>query len=220
MTLRALLFDMDGTVIDSDPIHVEVFIAFMAEYGLSISRDDYMSRIHGRRNEEVFAEVLPDQDPWALHEAKEARFRARLGPEQAPMPGLVPLLERARAAGWRCALVTNACRENAIAVLATLKLNAYFDAVILAEDHPRGKPDPAVYRAALEALQVSADEALAFEDSSTGLASATGAGIRTIGISSGLSPDTLRLHGAHTVIADFTDPALEPLLGAPKGTSP
>lgn len=212
MPLRALLFDMDGTLIDSDPLHAEVFVAFLAERGLAITEADYHARFHGRRNEDIFAEILPEEDPWALHEEKEARFRARLGDRAEPLAGVRAVLARAEAEGWRTAVVTNACRENLEAVLAATGLAARFHARALAEECTRGKPDPEVYARAMEALGVLPEHAIAFEDSPSGLAAARGAGAFTVGVATTLAPEALLARGAQATIRDFADPALEAVL--------
>lgn len=214
--LDALLFDMDGTVIDSDPIHARVFVAFLATRGIAITEADYVRRFHGRRNPEIFAELIPDEDPHALDAAKEAAFRLELArTEIAPLPGLVALIEGARASGRGTALVTNACRENAEAVIERLGLAHLFDTVSLAEDAPRGKPDPAVYRAALATLEVAPGRALAFEDSPSGLAAARAAGLAAVGVATTLDASELARRGAALAIEDFTDPALARLLAGP-----
>lgn len=76
--IRALLFDLDGTLIDSDPIHAEIFVDFLGARGVEMLLDDYQTRIHGRLNAEIFAELLPDEDPAVMAEAKEAEYRRRL----------------------------------------------------------------------------------------------------------------------------------------------
>lgn len=112
----------------------------------------------------------------------------------------------------RMALVTNAPEENVLAVLRALDLEGIFDAVILADDVGAGKPDPAPYEAALEAFDISPEEALAFEDSPSGIASSVAAGIPTIGIASTQEPEDLEEHGVELVVHDFTDPKLTALI--------
>lgn len=92
--------------------------------------------------------------------------------------------------------------------LEALKLEEAFAEIVLAEDVTAGKPDPAPYRAALKALGITAKHALAFEDSPSGIRSAVGTGLSTIGIASTHDPDPLYRAGASLVIADFTDPRL------------
>ena len=108
--------------------------------------------------------------------------------------------------------VTNAPGENVGAVLPALRLDDYFDAVVTSEEAGAGKPDPAPYRTALEKLAVDPGEALAFEDSVSGIASAVGAGIPTVGIASTQGPERLREAGAFLVAGDFTDSDLRALM--------
>jgi HAD superfamily hydrolase (TIGR01509 family) len=113
-------------------------------------------------------------------------------------------------------LVTNAPRKNVGAVLPALRLGGYFDAVVPIvpiEEAGPGKPDPAPYRAVLKKLGADPGEALAFEDSVSGIASAVGAGIPTVGIASTQNPERLREAGVFMVAKDFTDPDLRALIG-------
>ncbi|HEV2094092.1 MAG TPA: HAD family hydrolase, partial [Rubrobacter sp.] len=95
-----------------------------------------------------------------------------------------------------------------------LRLEDFFDAVVPAEEVRAGKPDPEPYRAALEKLGADPDETLAFEDSVSGIASAVGAGIPTVGIASTQRPEKLREAGVFMVAKDFTGPNLRALIGA------
>lgn len=208
MALKALLFDMDGTMIDSDPIHIAVFIEFLAVFGVRLTEAEYMANMHGRQNVDIFREILPDADPHALDKAKEAAYRTRLGPDTQPMPGLRDLLAFAEREGLKTAVVTNACRENVEKVLSVFGMSDRFDAISLGDDCEHGKPHPEAYLNALAALGLAADEALAFEDSPSGIRAATGAGIPTIGMASSLPPAKLTGLGALFAIPDFTDPAL------------
>ena len=213
----ALLFDLDGTLIDSDPLHAEVFRGMFAERGREIDEDFYLAEVHGRHNTEIFGKHMPEEDPYMLHLAKEAAFREILGSEVAPMPGAAALVDLARQRGWGLAVVTNAPRLNADAMLAAIGLADAFDALVIGEESEAGKPDPAPYREALRVLGVGNDRALAFEDSPSGIASAAGAGLRVVGMRSSLGDARLRAAGAAITIQDFTDPALGPLLDRLEG---
>ena len=121
-------------------------------------------------------------------------------------------MEEVRRRGLALALVTNAPWENVEAVLLALELREFFDEVVLSDEVGNVKPDPAPYRAALERLGVAPAEALAFEDSTSGIASAVGAGIPTVGIASTQAPETLEEAGVFMVAEDFADPELDKLL--------
>ena len=211
--MPALLLDLDGTMLDTDPLHFPVFRDLMARFGIAMDEVYYRAHIHGRRNVDYFAEALPDHpDPEALSDEKEAAFRAVLPRPYPAMPGLTALLDRARARGWGLAVVTNAPPENAEAMLAAIELRDRFEIVIHGASCAHGKPHPDPYLAALDRLGVPARAALAFEDSPSGLAAAVAAGIPTVGVTSTLAPADLLALGATAAIADFTDPALAPLL--------
>ncbi|RVV99021.1 HAD family phosphatase [Mesobaculum littorinae] len=214
--MPALLFDLDGTLLDTDPLHARVFIDIFARHGREIDEAFYTAQIHGRQNRDIF-QLLPGTDPQALADEKEAAFRDLLGTEAEPAAGLRPLLARARAAGWPMAVVTNAPRANADAMLRAIDLSDAFDTIVIGDELPRGKPDPMPYQVALDRLDLSPDAAVAFEDSGSGIRAAVAAGLRTVGLTSSLSPDELRAHGATDVIDDFDDPALAAILSPSEG---
>ncbi|MDU8913116.1 HAD-IA family hydrolase [Aestuariicoccus sp. MJ-SS9] len=206
----ALLFDLDGTLLESDGIHEAVFRELLAKRGIDMDEGFYARHIHGRLNVDFFAEFLPSEpDPQALSEHKEALFRDRLPRDYPAMPGAQALLDRAQAQGWRVAAVTNAMRANAEAMLAAIGLRERFDTIVIGEECDRAKPHPDPYLAAMAALGAAPGQTLAFEDSPSGLASARAAGARVVGLRSSLDDAALCAAGAHVSIQDFTDPALE-----------
>ncbi len=217
----ALLFDLDGTMIVSDPIHKAVFKDLLAEFGVGMTDDIFQNAIHGRPNAEIFATLLPQvSDPIALADRKEAMFRARLPRPSPAMPGLKALVARAEAEGWPRAVVTNAMPANAEASLGAIGLADAFPVVVSGEVFPPGKPDPGVYIEAMRCLGVTPAQSIAFEDSASGIRAARAAGITTLGIRSTLDDTALRAAGAHASLADFTDPALEDHLAALTGAHP
>jgi HAD superfamily hydrolase (TIGR01509 family) len=212
---RALLFDLDGTLSDTDAVHLPTWVDALSPHGITIDEPFYRQNISGRTSEEIVRDLLPeltDEENRSISAAKEASFRERAN-ELEPLPGLLDFLDAAKDRGLRTALVTNAPGENVGAVLPALKLQDFFDEVVLSEDVEAVKPDPAPYRAALKRMGVAPEEALAFEDSFSGIASAVGAGIPTIGIASTQEPEKLHEAGVFAVFDDFTDPGLRRLVG-------
>ena len=208
--LQAILFDLDGTLAHTDPIHMRAWQEELAHHELEIDEGFYKERISGRLNPHIVADLLPDLDDLesdALIARKEARFRA-LAESLQPLDGLLDLLDWARGANVSVALVTNAPRENATFMLEALGLQDAFPTIVLGHDAPPGKPDPAPYRAALEALGVPADMTLAFEDSVTGVRAAHGAGIPVVGVTTTHAAADLRAAGAFVTASDFRDPAV------------
>jgi HAD superfamily hydrolase (TIGR01509 family) len=212
--LKALLFDLDGTLANTNPVHRSTWEKFLEPHGYDVTWDFYRDNISGRVGQEMVLDLFPDLSPEEAQEmadAKDAEFRERAGELEA-LPGLRELVEKGREKGMRMALVTNAPEENVLAVLRALDLEGIFDAVILADDVGAGKPDPAPYEAALEAFDISPEEALAFEDSPSGITSSVAASIPTIGIASTQEPEDLEEHGVELVVHDFTDPKLTALI--------
>ena len=211
---RALLFDLDGTLAETDSLHLPTWVDALEPYGVDIDEEFYRERISGRSTGEIVGDLLPgltEEEGASIGDAKEASFRERAAGLE-PLPGLLDFVQKGKRRGMRMALVTNAPKENVGAILPALKLQDYFQTVVLAAEVGAVKPDPAPYEAALERIGVSADEALAFEDSVSGIASSVAAGIPTVGISSTQDPEKLRRAGAFIVARDFTDPELRALI--------
>jgi len=211
---RALLFDLDGTLADTDSVHLPTWVDVLEPYGVEVDEAFYKESISGRTTGEIIRTLLPDltdEENRLVGDAKEASFRERAS-ELEPLPGLVDFVERGRERGMWIGLVTNAPEENVEAILPALKVRDFFDTVVLADEVEAVKPDPAPYIAALEKTDVPPNEALAFEDSVSGIASSVAAGIPTVGITSSQAPERLLTAGAFMTADDFTDPQLLALI--------
>ena len=214
---RALLFDLDGTLAETDSLHLPTWVDVLRPHGIEVDEAFYKENISGRSTGEIVRELLPDlsnEEGREIGDEKEANFRER-AVELEPLPGLLDFLKESRECGLKTALVTNAPEENVEAILLALELGDFFDEVVLSDEVGPVKPDPAPYRAALDRLGVSPEEALAFEDSTSGISSSVGAGIPTVGIASTQNPQRLQEAGAFMVAEDFTDPQLRDIIGTP-----
>ena len=211
---RALLFDLDGTLADTDSVHLPTWVDVLEPYGVEVDEAFYKQSISGRTTGEIIRALLPDltdEENRSVGDAKEANFRERASGLE-PFPGLVEFVERGREMGMWIALVTNAPEENVEAILPALELRDLFDVVVLADEVEAVKPDPAPYRAALERTGVPPEGALAFEDSVSGISSSVAVGIPTVGITSSQSPERLLRAGAFMTAEDFTDPRLRAMI--------
>jgi len=212
---RTLLFDLDGTLAETDSLHLPTWVEVLLPRGIEVDQAFYKENISGRSNAEIVRDLLPglsEEEGRSIFEAKEASFRKR-AVDLEPLPGLLDFLEQVKNRGITTGLVTNAPGENVGAVLPALKLQDFFDIIVLSEDVEAVKPDPAPYNEALKKLDLAPEEALAFEDSVSGIASSVAAGIPTVGIASTQEPDKLRKAGVFMVAQDFTDPKLRALIG-------
>ena len=207
---RALLFDLDGTLAETDSLHLPTWVDVLEPYGLRVDEEFYRASISGRNTSEIVRDLLPelsDEENRSVGDAKEARFRER-ATELEPLDGLLDFVEWGRERGMSIVLVTNAPGENVQTILLALELRDFFDTVVLADEVEAVKPDPAPYTAALKKVGVAAEEALAFEDSVSGISSSVAAGVPTVGITSSQVPEKLREAGAFMTVDDFIDPRL------------
>jgi HAD superfamily hydrolase (TIGR01509 family) len=207
---RALLLDLDGTMVDTDALHINAYNTLLEPYGKSVDLDYYRRRIMGFGVEEIMGGLFPDHDldtHLRLSAEKERLFRAQLT-DLTPTAGLGALLDWADAAGWGKAVVTNAPRDNAEQLLAGLGLVQRFDVVVIACELEHEKPHPYPYELAAELAGSDPSLSVAFEDSLAGVASASSAGAHTYGMLTALTEAELRAAGAADVLADFTESRL------------
>lgn len=207
--LKALLFDIDGTLVETDTLHYEIWRQVLAEEGLEIDDAAYKQKISGRLNPNIVKDLLPHLSPeqqTAFAEHKEAVFREQAALE--PLNGLLDCLSWASDRHLIRAVVSNAPKENAEFMLNALKVADAFSLVVLGGELPHGKPHPLPYQEALRLLDLSPEEAIAFEDSPSGIQSAVAAEIAVVGVASTHDPEELKKLGAAIVIKDFADPLL------------
>jgi HAD superfamily hydrolase (TIGR01509 family) len=209
-----LLFDLDGTMVDTDPLHLQAFNEMLGRMGRQISPEFYKSHVMGFSDEEILSKLFPsgsNNAPEGFMAGKEALVR-RLFTRLTPARGLTELLSRAETHGCPIAVVTNAPRENARLLLEGLGFHDRFATIVLGGELAFGKPHPTPYLTALERLGVSSANAFAFEDSLSGVRSASGAGVRTFGMLTSLPENRLLDAGAFKAIADFADTSMQQLL--------
>ncbi|AXE36393.1 HAD family hydrolase [Chromobacterium phragmitis] len=204
-----LLFDLDGTLANTDALHFRAFRALLAEHGRELDHDSYLLHVHGSSNEAIMRALLPHlpERHRELAERKEALFRATLGQVEAT-PGAPRLFDWAQFRGAAIAVVTNAPRANAELMLERLGLASLVDALVIGDELAYGKPHPLPYLAGLARLGGDAARACAFEDSPSGIRSAKQAGLHTFALAGTLPPAALFEAGADSAIPDFNAPEL------------
>jgi beta-phosphoglucomutase family hydrolase len=181
----ALIFDMDGVIVDSNPAHRESWTAFNLRYGLETT-DEMFHRMYGKRNDEIirdyFGADLSEEEVAARGRAKEALYREMIADrvEDMLVPGLRPFLDRYR--HLPMALASNAEPENVQFLLDRAGLRPYFQAVVDGHQVRNPKPHPDVYLLAARLLHVSPQRCVVFEDSPSGTAAGAAAGMTVIGI--------------------------------------
>jgi beta-phosphoglucomutase len=197
LPLKAVIWDLDGTLIDSSDSHWIAWRETFADEGREITHEAFVADF-GKRNDEIlrhhFGE-LPAAEIERIALAKETRYRSlvRAG-RVVVLPGAVEWLERLRTDGWRQALATSAPPGNIEAIFDVLDIERFLDIVVSSEEVARGKPDPDVFLAAAERLAVPPSRCIVVEDAPAGVEAGKRAGMRTIGVLSthgGLDADVV-----------------------------
>jgi HAD superfamily hydrolase (TIGR01509 family) len=207
----AFMFDLDGVIVNSNPVHSACWREYLRGFGAAVP-DDFDQRMYGRRNDEivrlVFGDGLEDAEVLRRGAEKEALFRTRIGPvlDEHLVPGVGAFLDRHRDVPK--AVATNGERANLQFVLNQGGLARYFQATLNGEQVSRPKPDPEIYLRTADLLAVPPRNCIVFEDSNAGVEAALAAGTRVVGLTT-THPE---LPGTHLTIRDFTDPDLEPWL--------
>lgn len=219
MVIRALIFDVDGTLAETEEIHRQAFNQSFAEAGLdwNWTQPLYRRLLRVTGGKERIAAYIGEQgggtaaiDIPALHRRKTEIYNARIRDRAVALrPGVEALIKLARGNALRLAVATTTSRPNVDSLIAaTLGEGAlsWFETIRCGEDVRRKKPDAEVYRLVLADLGLAGPDCIAFEDSANGLLAAQGAGIPTV-ITPSLYTDHEDFTGARLVLSDLADNA-------------
>ena len=202
-----MILDMDGVIVDSNPVHTQAWAAYLHQLGRSA---DYIDqRMHGRRNDDIvrdfFGNGLSEQEIHAHGARKEAIYREMMRPQlgERLVPGVRAFLERH--SDVPMGVASNAEPANVEFILENARLRGYFRVAVDGHQVARPKPDPEIYLKTAELLGVTAPDCVIFEDSMTGIEAARLAGARVVGVNT----TDAELSGVDLLIRDFTESGLE-----------
>ncbi|MCU0775970.1 MAG: HAD family phosphatase [Ideonella sp.] len=216
--MAALLFDLDGTLIDSMPHHHEAWVAWHARRARPLDADAFFRATAGRTNAEILAEMFPGEAAdtiTAMADEKEGLYRAIAATRLALVPGARAFMEAARAAGLPLAVCTASTPENMALAFVRFPIDRWADTVVSPADGLRGKPHPDLFLEAARRLGVPAGECLVFEDAPLGIEAARRAGMRAVALTTTLP--TTAFDGYPNLVArapDFTSLDLDALTKA------
>lgn len=208
---QAVLWDLDGVLVDTGPFHFAAWQAFMGEQGRDFTQADFQHTF-GLRNDAILAYLfgnLSSQEAACLAERKERLFRSRLNGLTA-LPGAAETVKRLSSTGLKQAVVSSGPRENVELVLSLLGLLPCFAAIVAEQDVRRGKPDPEGFLLAAQRLGVSPGRCVVVEDAPQGVAAGKAAGMRCIGLASSRPPQALVR--ADLVVSILEDSRVWPML--------
>ncbi len=210
MHFKAVLFDMDGVIVDNNDYHRRAWQAFMLRHGIELSVEDYNRRVSGRVNSELlrmlFGNHLSDQEVTLLGEEKELIFRELYEAHLHPIDGLHDFLKTLKRIGFKLAVGTSAPVSNMDFILDGLGIRSYFDALVHQEMIERGKPDPEIYQFCMKSIGMQPEECLVFEDSLSGIQAGIASGASVIGVTTTHGNNELK--GTLINIANYRDERL------------
>jgi sugar-phosphatase len=208
--LRAAVFDLDGTLVDTEPRNRAMWSRLFEAHGVPHD-DELIASFAGRRGVEVLADLahlFPGRGAEELFE-QAVSYETSCGvPEDVPVPGAVELVRSLADAGVPLAVVTSGQRPYAERLLAALGVGDLMDIVVTAGDVVTGKPHPEGYLAAARELAVPPGEAVGFEDAPAGVAAVKAAGMTCVGVAT--TQPVAALAGADHVVADLKEVNVEP----------
>ena len=216
MAKRALIFDMDGTIVDNMAFHTQSWITFFERRGRVVDADEFFRTTAGRQGKEIIrshmGEDLDDDEVATLNHEKEAVYRELYAPHLKAVAGFEDLIADARSQGIALAVGTAAPPANVEFTLDGLDLRRHFETVVGATDVPRGKPHPDVFLEAAKRCGAEPANCIVFEDAPLGVEAARRAGMRVVVITTTLPAESFaEFDNVIAIVDDFASLSLDAL---------
>jgi beta-phosphoglucomutase family hydrolase len=214
----ALIFDMDGVLVDSNPFHIEKWKALLDEHRIPYDSGQLPAQILGKRNDAAFriffGAALNDEDCRRLSEELETTFRRAFAPHARPLPGLGRLIAECHAAGLPMAVASSAMSKNVEFVVDALGFRPYFRLLVSGDEVRHPKPEPEIYLQAAARLGQKPQACVAFEDSFVGVEAAKRAGMKCVAVASTFPLEDLKSRtAADACVKGFEELSLPRLRG-------
>ncbi|MDH7602355.1 MAG: HAD family phosphatase [Armatimonadota bacterium] len=202
----AVIFDMDGVLADTEPLHGECFVRAFASFGILTTLEDYRQAVTlgGSTVRDYFLRLGGDPSDWdRVKGLKDSYLEQMIARKDVLTPGTKNLLQVLRSSGIKTAVATSARRRSLDIILTPYGLHEYFDVLVTKDDTGTEKPDPQLYLIAAQKLNVDPQNCVAIEDSPRGIIAAVRAGMRCIAVPTPSTAD------ADFSMADLVVPSLE-----------
>jgi|SRR3989344_5337161 len=180
---KAVIWDLDGTLIDSEPLQIKAYKESFSKFGIDINEDDYRKNM-GRKD--IFERIILkynkkcDYDRW--YEEKTKIYRKEIEKKIRLLPRVKDLLEDVKVEGYKMGIASSTSKKSLLFILNKLKIRNYFQGFISGDDVINSKPDPEPYIRIAEKLNVKPKNCVVFEDLEIGVKSAKGAGMKCIAV--------------------------------------
>jgi beta-phosphoglucomutase len=212
MAIRAVIFDLDGVIVNTVPFHFRAWKRMFEGYGHPFTMEDYLAKVDGRPRLEGAAAILTELGPEAIKEAgdkKQGYYLELL--ENEPMEifqSSVKIIKELKARGIKLAAASSS--KNAVRILKKIGLYAIFEVNVSGADFEKGKPDPEIFLTAASRLGVKPDEAVVFEDAKSGVQAAVNGGFFCVGINR--HDNAQALAGAGRIVNDLSEISVEEIM--------
>jgi beta-phosphoglucomutase family hydrolase len=197
MNEAAVIFDLDGTLIDNNSFHLQAWQEFYKKRNRSLTEEEYKKHFNGKTNTDVLAHVFEEplsaEDTEKYTNEKEDLYREIYAPHIQPVKGLLNLLQQIHNAGIPMAIATSGIKVNIDYMFEHIPIRHYFKEVIYSKHIKKGKPDPEIYLVTAEKLPVAPEKCVVFEDSVAGIQSAKAAGMKVVAITTTHTIDELKI---------------------------
>ncbi len=215
--LKAIIFDLDGTLVDSLPYHHESWRIFFKKNNIEENdfNEIYKNYKGGGTLElmtSVFGDIYTKDELEKMSDDKEVIFRDIYRSKIFPINGLRKFLDSLKKNNILLSIGSNAIRKNVLMTIKELGITNYFSSIICGDEVSKGKPDPEMYIKTLSNLKVNKNECIIFEDSIEGVTAAKNANIKAIGVTSSQSSEILKSVGAFKTIEDYTKISIDNIL--------
>lgn len=210
----AMIFDMDGVLVDNLEYHVVAWLGFCEKYNIPLTREEFFQNLNGKNAQDTinyfFKREVESGEAERLNEEKELIYREQYAAHIEPAKGLITLLESLKEKGVKLAVGTSASKNNIDFTLDSTGIRHYFDEIVDASMVKHGKPAPDIYIKAADLLGVSIDNSIVAEDAMQGIQAGLSANMKVIGITTSHTAEEL----AHTHLQapDFSNITYETLL--------
>ena len=205
--LQAVVFDMDGVIVDSHPAHRFAWKEFLRTLGKDVSDSELDFVMDGRKREDILVHFLGPLSPVQLERYGKLKNDLfwQIASEVVPIPGAFEFIELVHRAGIAMAVATSASTSRTHSILARTELLKRFHTIVTGDDVRKGKPDPSIYQLACRRIGCPPNAAVAIEDAASGVRAAKRAGLKCIGIAGNGSRERLTAAGADCVLENFVD---------------
>lgn len=204
---KAVIFDLDGTILDNNAFHLESWKQYLRKINREMSDEEYNEKVNGRTNRDVvkylYGNHLSEEEIWKYTMEKEALYRELYKPHIKPVQGLEELLAVLDGEGIPMAIATSGVQVNIDFMFENVPIEQYFHKVVDSSYITNGKPNPEIFLKAAEFLDTAPDECLVFEDAVVGVNAARAANMKVIAV---LTTHTSEeLEAADLIVTDYTE---------------